>query len=180
MISHSHKFIFIANMKTGTQSIINALKEYCAEFDGAHYQAKELKNGEFRGMSKIQANKNKTSYATHKYWGEYFKFAFVRNPWDHFLSLYYYMKKNGATNLKFHDFVREQYNNNYRCLSDWGFTCLWDRVSENDECIIDYVGRFEDIDNEWEIICDKIGIEYKKLKKLNTTNRSRDYKEYGS
>ena len=85
------------------------------------------------------------------------------------------MKKNGATNLKFHDFVREQYNNNYRCLSDWGFTCLWDRVSENDECIIDYVGRFEDIDNEWEIICDKIGIEYKKLKKLNTTKRDRDW-----
>jgi len=165
-------------MKTGTQSIIHSLKEYCNEFDGAHYQAKELKNGIFSGMSKIQANKNKSSYLTHKYWDEYFKFAFVRNPWDHFLSLYYYMKKNNTTKLDFYSFVKLQYDSKCECLSDWGFTCLWDRVSENDECIVDYVGRFEDMDNEWVFISNKIGVPYRKLGKLNTTDRGVNYRDY--
>jgi hypothetical protein len=165
-------------MKTGTQSIIHKLKNYCDQFDGGHYKAKELKHCSFKGVSKIQADKNKSAYLAHKYWDDYFKFAFVRNPWDHFLSLYYWMKKNGTTKKNFTEFVNQEYNNNYDCLSDWGFTCLWDRISENDECIIDYVARFEDIDNEWKIITDKIGIPYSKLNKLNSSSREKNYRDY--
>jgi len=172
-------------MKTGTQSMVNHLKNYCDEFDGAHYKAKELKNSSFSGSSKIQADKNKSAYFTYKYWDDYFKFSFVRNPWDHFLSLYFWVEKNkssgilGKRNQKtFTEFVNQEYNNRYDCLSDWKFTCLWDRISENDVCIIDYVARFEDINNEWKIISDKIGIPYSKLNKFNSSGIKKNYKDY--
>jgi hypothetical protein len=40
------------------------------------------------------------------------------------------------------------------------------------------VARFEDIDNEWKIITDKIGIPYSKLNKLNSSSREKNYRDY--
>ena len=46
----------------------------------------------------------------------------------------------------------------------------------NDNYIIDFVGRFEDIDNSFECICNTLGIK----SKLHHTNKSKhsDYRHY--
>lgn len=179
MLSHSHNFIFVANMKTATQSIVNSLSPYAEEVDGNHYKAKELKYSKFEGASsKKQADLHKTAHDTYKYWDSYFKFAFIRNPWDHFLSLYFWIKKHNTKIMTFDKFVRDQYDKNYECLSDWNFNGLWDRISEDNICIIDHIARFENIDREWEIISEKINIPHKKLCKINTGQRDKNYRSY--
>ncbi len=101
IISHAKKFIFIHNYKVAGTSIHNALNKYnnpsfwgstlvdkirlltkrhpaiyTKEFEW-HISAKELKY-------KLPAN----------IYDSYFKFGFVRNPWDWQVSLYTYMLKN--------------------------------------------------------------------------------------
>jgi hypothetical protein len=90
IVSHRKRFIFIANGKTGTTSIETVLAHLQEEerlavpvqglFFGKHVPAsvlRELLGGEI--------------------WGSYFKFGFVRNPADRFLSVWrHYFKATQA------------------------------------------------------------------------------------
>ena len=77
IISHSHKFIFVKSPKIGGTSIVEYLEPYLDEDlrnrdRGDHEQFNEIIN--------IVPN-----------YQEYFKFGFVRNPWDMRLSRYFYL-----------------------------------------------------------------------------------------
>jgi len=79
ILSHTHKFIFIANGKTGTSSIETALQPYQ---EGAALKI---------GVEGLYTPKHVPpvvlrSQLGPKIWDEYFTFAFVRNPWDWFVS----------------------------------------------------------------------------------------------
>ena len=83
ILSHEKKFIFICNGKTGTSSIETALGEYQegAEFevpvDGL-YTPKHIPPVALKGLLGPSL------------WKEYFVFVFVRNPWDWFVSQYFW------------------------------------------------------------------------------------------
>ena len=79
IISHKHKFVFLQTTKTGSSSIYVTLKE--------KYKTVNPENH----LNAVQA---KRFFDEKKYnWDEYFKFAFVRNPWDRYVSAYYYRKQ---------------------------------------------------------------------------------------
>jgi hypothetical protein len=83
ILSHEHKFVFICNGKTGTSSIEAALREYQdgAEFEvgvSGLYHGKHIPPSVLRSMLGKQV------------WEEYFTFCFVRNPWDWFVSQYFW------------------------------------------------------------------------------------------
>jgi Sulfotransferase family len=72
LVSHSHKLIFVHIQKTGGQTVSKVLKE---------------------NISDISRFRRKHEFAMHAMeelegWNEYFKFAFVRNPWDRLVSWY--------------------------------------------------------------------------------------------
>ena len=85
--SHKHQFIFFAAGKTGTFSIENVLSKYCDD------KFIELEESEF-GISGVlpilgtkhappQIIKKSSNQPGHlEGFQSYFKFAFVRNPWD--------------------------------------------------------------------------------------------------
>ena len=77
IISHKHKFIFIAIPKTGTSSVESKLKS----------------------LSEVNVDVfNKHDYLcqiTDFNIDKYFSFTFVRNPWDRHLSTYFYYNKMG-------------------------------------------------------------------------------------
>lgn len=177
MISTDKKFIFIAVMKTGTMSITNTLSKYSIDKDGTHYTASELKSGVFSSQSsKKMALNNPHTILYKENWDNFFTFGFVRNPWDHFVSLYKWCKKhnNPKSKFGFDLFLENEYRNNFNLLWDWNFTNQSDRLYEGDEQIVDFVGRFENIEKDFDFICKSIGVE----EKLSFINRSPDRREY--
>ncbi|MDD4955629.1 MAG: sulfotransferase family 2 domain-containing protein [Candidatus Omnitrophica bacterium] len=83
-ISHKYKFIFFSNPRTGSESVRKALDPFSDIFSSVndpvynnHITPEELKN-HFLKMGWD--------------WDKYFKFCFVRNPWDRLVSIYYRFK----------------------------------------------------------------------------------------
>ncbi|MEM7789902.1 MAG: sulfotransferase family 2 domain-containing protein [Verrucomicrobiota bacterium] len=83
IISHRHKFIFFCNGKTGTTSIEKVLAPYDESKDCNH------------GAPGLWANKHMPpavgrALLPRDIWDSYFKFVFVRNPYDWGLSAWRY------------------------------------------------------------------------------------------
>lgn len=93
ILSHEHKFIFICNGKTGTTSIEAALAPY---HEGAHLEADVpgLYHGKHVPPAVLRA---KLGAAL---WDEYTVFGFVRNPWDWFVSQFFWNHKPPAVSRK--------------------------------------------------------------------------------
>lgn len=75
MISHTHRCIFIRIPKTASRAVMEQFKD--AEFM-THTPLRDLRHFDF--------------------YPEYFKFAFVRNPWDRLVSTFHYLKGGGHLN----------------------------------------------------------------------------------
>ena len=159
MISHKHKCVFIHIPKTSGVSIYNVLE------------------------SREQHHKTLDG---HKGWKhEYFKFCFVRNTWDRFLSTYFYFKKYGRRrpgDLKdgkiinqFKDFKGfvESFHNIEKKFSDRHFNCQVYWIDER----LDFIGKFENLQEDFNIVCDKIGIPQQKLPHKNKS-KHKHYTEY--
>ena len=161
MINHEHSFIFIHINKCGGTTI------------------DELFNGSFQGHDKPFDYKKSNP----KEFANYFKFAFVRNPWDRVASFYHYQIKRKwdyypfDETIPFKPFVENwlikmpgQTLLNVSCCYDWIF-------DENDNLLIDFIGRFENFQQDFNLICDKIGIDRQKLQHKNKSNH-KHYTEY--
>lgn len=117
-------------------------------------------------------------------WDEKFKFAFVRNPWDRVVSQYHHRLGVNQQNIRskgitFNDWVIEVYhkkNTEYRNFNSM-FLPQKDWLSDmNGNIIVDYIGRFENLDEDLEFIKNKLGIE-KSTPHLRASKRAK-YQEY--
>ena len=115
----------------------------------------------------------------------YFKFSFVRNPWDKMVSFYNFHKKYDVldTSSGFNEFLSTQlskwipnngskYSSSMRSTNqiDW----LIDSHSQNR---MDFVGRFENFQEDFNIVCDRIGVPSQKLPHKNKS-KHKHYSEY--
>ncbi|OGF24911.1 hypothetical protein A2331_06105 [Candidatus Falkowbacteria bacterium RIFOXYB2_FULL_34_18] len=165
--SHSHKFIFIHVYKVAGSSMESVLNKYEPRYVyfikkiyrklgwniSDHITAMELRN-------KINVN----------IFNNYFKFAFVRNPFDWQVSLFCFARKNKKhhqhemiNKMTFDEYIDWRVNNEIHLQKN--FVC-----SENGEVLVDFIGRYENIQNDFEKICKTIGIEKIKLPHTNISN----------
>lgn len=134
----------------------------------------------------------------------YFKFAFVRNPWDRAVSRYFHVKSNSSKqrlkryrNSTFEEYVRNDNNEFFLDTDRFLNSFIGQRVhlkkimdkyspfenqldwivDENGEVLIDFVGRFENLTSDFETICEKIGIPSISLKHINKS-KHKHYTEY--
>lgn len=106
LISNKYKFIFIHNYKVAGSSISNSLIKYAAMNPANnHFGITISENNTFLGKTYRQICKmlGKPCFESHDsalkimdkvgyyVWNNFFKFGFVRNPWDWQVSLYHYM-----------------------------------------------------------------------------------------
>ena len=85
-------------------------------------------------------------------WNNLFKFAFVRNPWDRAVSFYHYRKNSNqpetnTSNSTFREYILDSENHG-RIFSHIGSleVSQYDMLySEDGKCLVDYVGRFENL-----------------------------------
>ena len=99
-------------------------------------------------------------------WDQFFKFAFVRNPWERLVSLYHFQRTQFAER---EDFRRKWPDIAARFASTNGFgewlrsstapTLQLDRIADADgRLLVDFVGRFEHLGRDFAHVQQRIGI----------------------
>jgi chondroitin 4-sulfotransferase 11 len=185
LISHEEpKFIFIHIQKTGGVSISNLLRRYSPTTTPG------------RGLRHISARRALKQVENPD---DYFKFAFVRNPWDRLVSwytmidearkgvadgtaepmtrrlikknnLFKYVLRCGPT---FDEFVINCTEKQWMGNGYYSFTFNQLRylTDKNGEVLVDYIGRFENLAQDISHVFDKLGLEASQLE-IPHENRS--------
>ncbi|KQC31612.1 sulfotransferase family 2 domain-containing protein [Flagellimonas eckloniae] len=180
ILSHSKKFIFVHNYKVAGTSVRNALRPYNNKSFWASNFGDKIKflNGDYpKVYSKafahhINAPELKKNISP-EIFDSYFKFGFVRNPWDWQVSLYKFMLKREGHRQ--HELIKgmksfDEYIN-WRVNEDLQLQKKFFYVG--DECLIDFIGKMENLDNDFAEICKKIGVE-SALPRLNASRAKTD------
>jgi hypothetical protein len=122
-------------------------------------------------------------YARHFSLAEYFKFAFVRNPWERTVSQIEYLKSNGVRLFATGDF-KENIRNYCDCLvnymgHDLGSCQLDYLLGPGGEVEVDYIGRFENLAADFAHVCTRLGIEpVPGLPHFLNSHRAQRYRAY--
>jgi len=188
MTSHELKCIFIHFPRTAGSSI----EKFLLKTDDIYgpktsiYRDKE-NNERIISEGHHTSVKDYVKQNGEEIWNEYFTFSFVRNPWDWFVSnffwdLYQYNKaKAEGRAIKYRrNFIVEECNSDFTTYikkgaerPDWFvFTQVCDFIGNPD-----FVGRFENLEKDMQIICNRLSLEYKDFPCLNKMDR-KDYMHY--
>ncbi len=191
ILSHSKRFIFIHGPKVAGKSIKAALEPYNSRpYRLAPYLAlpkylgkkPKIFSGCFRGHSSAL---KLAQQLPESIFNEYFKFGFVRNPWDREVSRYFYILKTtdhpkhqkikqmesfeefAESLLTFHKEIRPLVNQIER-LSD-----------KSDNVLVDFIGKYENIHQDFQYACHQIGLPDLKLPTVNKSGH-KNYRAYYS
>lgn len=200
IISHSHKFIFIKSRKTAGTSLEAALSAFC-EGDDIVTPLGDYKHNRDEAGRFIHRARNADGFEQHDealtirsrlspaQWTSYYKFSIARNPWDKVVSEFFWDKRQdpalqprkrfyhylgvpfdefGHTRKLFAEFVRDYRNTNDRFYLIDGRLC------------VDYVIRYERLEEDWAQVCGRIGITPPPLPSLKAGIRKgkRHYSDY--
>ena len=194
IISNRKKFIFVHIYKTGGTSVSSALINYARlreRIASEFYPSKKLiysinsklkltdqGNEWFNGLHKHAKAIEIREYLGESKYDTYYKFAFVRNPWDWQLSLYHYIREDKyhkdntiANTLDFHDFLKREIENLPPCQLDF-------LSDDRGKIILDKVGKLETLQQDFYEILNYLDLMPVKLQKLNCSNRSKNYRKY--
>ena len=159
IINHKHKFLFTHIQKTAGSSISNVL----SSIDGTEII--------------LYSHSFLNTINTERY-NEYFKFCFVRNPWDRLYSCYKMMIKKGVHNdfsghlldnsknfsefLNLTDVIYEtsplECDGAHPYPKSISFNQL-DYITDNSgNILVDFIGRFESLNEDYNKIMEKIGV----------------------
>ncbi|MDQ3287676.1 MAG: sulfotransferase family protein [Pseudomonadota bacterium] len=182
IISHQHRFVFAAIPKTGTHSVRQVLRQHMHAEDLEQVGLFVNKRFPFQELSEIRHG-HITLQQIRPLMGEedfnaYLKFAFVRNPFDRFVSYCAFMTRaNGA-------FLNDPRRVMRRVLFDappvdhvlfqpqHSFV-----VDEDGTLLADEIGRVEQMQASYDAICERIGIDSAPLGQVNSSSRG-SYRDY--
>ena len=105
-------------------------------------------------------------YLPQEMFDEYFKFAFVRNPWSRMVSIYKYLGYNRKCDFK--TFLVGEFKNRIFKNRYWFVGPQSEFIFSNDQkLLVDYVGYFENLQNDFDFVCKQIGIPLTQLPHIN-------------
>lgn len=188
MISHSHQWIFVPINRTASSSMQVILEKNC-KILGVNRHGETLKHETIleakRRLSEDQFNR-------------YFKFAVVRNPWDRMVSMYLYAPvdrrsaKQGYTRSKQYEMLSPFANpspfndddflkwlrNIPTSRSKFLASCSFWLKNGQGEIAVDFVGKYEHLDEAWEYISECIGLNMESLGRLLCNESRTHYRNY--
>ena len=177
MISLTKKFIFVHIYKTAGSSVRDALKEYFPRvarrkrFINNLLQTVAGKKLFFEQLAQHATAMDYKEYLEEKY-DSYFKFAFVRNPFDWEVSQYQFAVQTPVhpqyelfRSMPFGEYIR------WRCREAPVYQL--DFVSGSDgSMIVDRIGKFETLERDFASICATLGIRAQ-LRHINQSRRGK-------
>jgi len=182
IISNTHRFIFFAVPKTGTHSIRHALRPHLTEGDHEQVGLFVQKRFPFPELSSIgHGHLGVTQIVPvlgKQVFDAMFKFAFVRNPYDRFISYCAFMSRQtgqfeAAPQAFMRLIIRDQ-----PPLQHILFRPQHEMLCDADGTLaMDFVGRVESMQSDYDAICARIGIPGARLGQVNAS-RHRPYAEY--
>ena len=194
LLSNRYNFLYVHIAKTGGTSVRAALKSlqwkdpyYLAQFIAArlsHLTGHRIAAKLPRHAKIICAQE----MLPHEFFDGLFKFAFVRNPWDLQVSSYHHLKRERPHLLAGHEsfeaFTRYKLDPQrpYQYHLDTVMTAQTDYLVDlNGKLLTNYLGRYEQLHEDFAHICRTIGIEPIALPhKRQATDRSADWRSYYS
>ena len=177
LISDSHQFIFLRMRKVASTSMKLALLPVCLPRPAgrlAHLKSRahlewDYHKYVFRAHDDIRAAQRRMPAERFE---SYFKFAFVRNPWNRLVSEYEFLlerpvhhrharvKKLGG----FKEFIQMQIPRH----DAYQLNLLCDREGK---LLMDFVGKLENLQEDWQTVCERIGLPYEPLPRKNASQR---------
>jgi len=191
LISYTHSFIFFHVAKAAGISIREALAPYTQE--PPHFKIRRPPsaiNGKTNPLYEVwssmltHATVQQTQQELPQEFAQYFKFAFVRNPWDWQVSMYHFLMKE-TENPRY---ATINALGNFRNYLEWviredkpfpkGATKFQkDMLVDNQGRIaVDEIGRFENLSEDFQRISARMGINAV-LARRNSSPHT-DYRDY--
>ena len=172
LVSNSNKFIVFHIPKTAGSSMTYELAKYlnpCVE--------PPQPNKTFGGwqplhhIDRIQHRPLQECRQTEFWEKTYFKASFVRNPYEKIVSQYHFNSHSyGFQNSTFKEYIKA-----------WNLGKEISRFPQLNTSYIneklDFIGRFENLQEDFNIVCNKIGIPQQQLPHINAT-KHKHYTEY--
>jgi Sulfotransferase family len=181
IVSLEHRFIFAAIPKTGTHAVRRALREHMGSQDmeqvGLFVQRKlpipelaEIRHGHLT-LQQVRRHLSAEDF------DGFFKFAFVRNPFDRFVSYCAFMTRAEGQFERDPKGVMRHFLANPPARHIL-FQPQHTFVTDPDRNLLsDDLGRVEEMQQSYDRIATRIGIPSQPLEKVNASSR-RDYRQY--
>jgi len=199
IISNSHNFIFVHILKTAGTSICAALDPTLRWNDvilGGTVFGEQV-NGPYKdrfGLLKHATARQIRAVVGEDVWASFFTFAVVRHPYTRMVSFYTWLEKSiqkagpeaaiwtwpstkGFVESKtFSEFIRnEKFLHAMASHPQGDWVC-----DDQGRCIVDYVGRFEDLSSVRAMISDRIGVDLVPLARHNPSAGPKPLAEFFS
>lgn len=180
IISERHKFIFAAIPKTGTHAVRRALRDHLGEEDSEQVGLFVSKSLPFPELARIKHG-HLSFEQVRPFLGEkfdrFFKFAFVRNPYDRFVSYCAFMTRQDRQFERSPAAVMRQIiaNPPWRHIL---FRPQYEQlVDQQGALLTDDIGRFETMQESYDRIAERLGLPSTPLERVNESDH-RDYRTY--
>jgi hypothetical protein len=176
MISHEHKVVFVHVPKAAGQSVEN----FFLALLGLDWNIRaplllrprtplDPRGAPLRLAHLTAEEYIRFHYLSEEIFSSYFSFAFVRNPFSRTVSIYRYM---GYDKLcSFPKFVSHYLPGKLWKGRHYYFVrpqCEFTHNSSGRQ-LVDFIGRFESIDSDFEIVANRLGLKQQKLPYVNSS-----------
>ena len=121
----------------------------------------------------------------HEFYDSLFKFAFVRNPWDLQVSSYHHIRRERPQLMKPNESFAEFLHRKFDPDREWQYhidTSITPQsnylVDLNGELIVDFIGHYETLQQDFDHCCKTIGIPKVELPHKRKAGDRLAYREY--
>lgn len=175
IISHRYRFVYVKTRKTASTSLEIALSKYCGPEDvitaiTPNNQAERARLG-YPGPQNqhVRSPAGREITVLHhapvglareilgERWRDYFFFTFERNPFDRIISQYYWEVRPEPWPKGAEPFIPQSIEDLLRHGSP-ELLSNWPLYSDGDALAVDFVGRYEDFEDNLQTVSERIGL----------------------
>ncbi len=182
IISHQHRFIFAAVPKTGTHALRRALRAHLGPDDEEQVALHGNSRLTDPDLARIEHGHVPLALLRERMgtarFEAYFRFGFVRNPHDRFVSYCAFMTRRGGEFLRDPQGVMRHVLFTLKPMQHVHFQPQWTQLADADgKLLTSVVGHVETMQADYDAICATLGLPGTPLQRVNASDHG-DWRSY--